>query len=55
MFLLEEYQSNLVDVSNYNSIYEIMEESELAVHDIFKSLYQIDNERVIIGEVQYVR
>ena len=47
MFLLEEYQSNLVDVSNYNSIYEIMEESELAVHDIFKSLYQIDNETIL--------
>ena len=40
MYILEGFENNNsytdIDVSNYHSIYEIMEESELAVHQIFK-------------------
>ena len=52
MFLLEDYKNNNIDVSNYNSIYEIMEESELAVHQIFQEMYSIDREDQILIETK---
>ena len=56
MYILEGFENNNsytdIDVSNYNSIYEIMEESELAVHQIFQEMYSIDREEQILIETK---
>ena len=50
MFLLENYDlmesNNIVDIEN-GGIYEVMIESELAVHNIFESMYEMDMKEIL--------